>query len=467
MLSKGLFIIPLLAISTNLFAQTFEHETNKDGNNTITIIGYSGSKNDDIIIPKSIDGYNVTQIKKMISGSDYETEKIYIPNDITINLYITDELKTLRCGVIDQNVTILSNSSAFYYYSTPSSEIKLENIYSFGNQENTTRLIGSNRNTNLFYLGIIKVSYDDNTTESIVTYTFGTSNTQKLLFDETRFNNLLWAIDCHTQDKTYKKQNIISIDLRGLDQKISTESVNFSFGDFNPASLLNPGATVIVDENTRYTSSTLQDLTDYSAPAEDITNVIQYNRNDTKGWNSVCLPFDISEQDFPSEYDAKIYTISGAEENSILLSRVTEAIPAGTPCFVSTDAENWNLSLTERTISKDVKLNPQKVGDWQMVGSFSTQVIGKGKYKITADGQYISETQSADSKTFPFRCYLENNAPNGAPMRLDVNIENEEAITLIPDDAEPVTLTVYDLMGRPSTHQSLPHIQNGHKQIIR
>ena len=87
--------------------------------------------------------------------------------------------------------------------------------------------------------------------------------------------------------------------------------------------------------------------------------------------------------------------------------------------------------------------------NWQVVGSFTNETIGKGKYKLNSSGTEFGITNNEAATVTAFRCYLNYTGPQGAPNRLSVNIDEEASITLVPNDAEPQKVKLYDLMGRP------------------
>ena len=149
----------------------------------------------------------------------------------------------------------------------------------------------------------------------------------------------------------------------------------------------------------------------------------------------------------------KIYIVTAVTDQQINLTRVesTETlVEAGTPCFIYSKASEWTLSLANATIKSDVAAKTVPVGDnWQVVGSFTNETIGTGKYKLNSSGTEFGITNNEAATVTAFRCYLNYTGPQGAPNRLSVNIDEEASITLVPNDAEPQKVKLYDLMGRP------------------
>ena len=271
-------------------------------------------------------------------------------------------------------------------------------------------------------------------------------------FGTTRFKYLLSAL----QKKGADISAITKIDLSGMPDEPLNIGVKFTFDseNYDPSSELSNGAEVITDTMT-YTASGIKeiaDLTDFSAPQFTTCTNISYTRQNAMDWNSVCLPFDIKESDFGTDA-CKIYTVASATTETIDLKRVESeetVIPAGTPCFIKSTVETWNLSLSDVSLSSDV--TPQTIAideNWSVVGSFTTQIIGSGKYKLASNGSEFGITSGSSAKVFPFRCYIAPNGSNHAPTRMYVNLDDEASIMLVPDDEVPQRVKLFDLMGRP------------------
>lgn len=254
-------------------------------------------------------------------------------------------------------------------------------------------------------------------------YLFRTSKDSPWTFNQARFDDLISALR-----KAGKLENIKTIDLSGM----STTANPITFDG--------------VEQNFAY----IEDLTDYTAPSSALSTPIYYSRTNTQDWNSVCLPFPIRESDFPE--GTKIYTMTGGNEEKILLNRIgqDDLLAAGTPCFIKSDAETWDLNINA-TIPANITPNSetQEGNSWVLKGCFSKIELGTGKYKLNSEGSQFVRT-AENSHAWPFRCYLEpKNNGQGAPARLSVGVDEEASITLVPNDAEPQTVKLIDLMGRP------------------
>ena len=428
--------------------------------NSATITKYNGSEKS-VVFPKEItEGSNTypatsivgTRNTPVIPKSDVNVEELFIPAGITTIDYVTSDLSYLKTVVIEDGTKLTIIYSAFYINQNYESLKSLDNIIVLSTCEATPKqLISSNYMNSLLKVGEIKVYYQGNIDgETVQMYLFNLGDSADKPFGATRFKYLLSAIQKRGTDIS----KITKIDL----SKVPNDAkVYFTFDDeeYDPSSELSRGAIVITDNNS-YTASgnratTIIDKENFTAPQYSILTDITYNRSNTLKWNSVCLPFDIKETNFGGT--SKIYKVTAATNSQISLTRVENSetvVEAGTPCFIYSTAENWTLNLSDVTINSNVAPIPLPVGDnWQVVGSFTNETIGKGKYKLNSSGTEFGITNNEAATVTAFRCYLNYIGPQGAPNRLSVNIDEEASITLVPNDAEPQKVKLYDLMGRP------------------
>lgn len=457
-----------LFASQAVFAQSDYELTDIDENEkTATISKYTGSTEiTELVVPKVIGEYTITKIYKLQATTQTSVKRVYLPPQISITGKLMEDQVNLKCGVIDTLKSITPTTAFPFFYSSVTNALESIYVFSESKYENEA-LCGTNAASNLGYLGFVSIIYSDNKSEAVQTYggkgTDGSSS-KAADFNQAKYENLLWALTQHLKNIDLKSMaDIKTIDLSTLNQKVSTKSVTFSIENFNPNNQLSGSTTIILDNNTAYT--TITDLVNFSAPSSDITSTIHYSRGNTKDWNSVCLPFALSETDLPET--SKIYTISGGDGSTLNLTR-KGSVEAGEPCFIYSTAESWDLTLKDRSLSKDIKAgSSEEIDNWTIIGSFTTQTIGAGKYKLADNGQSLGITNGTDAKVYPFRCYLEYSGRNSAPARVDVSIDEEQTITLIPDDGEPQQVRLYDLMGHPVQHSDQPRLVKGKNIIIR
>lgn len=393
-------------------------------------------------IPSSVDGYNypVNELygpstnEKAVVPSSCEVKDIFIPSNIKRLFRVTRDNKFLETVTIE-NGDELTYAQSCFYFDWPSSSFKYLIIFN----NNKTYFTSMNGGQYLFKDCKITLKFLDNSNETIRMYFLDSD------FNDTKFGFLLSALKKRGTD-------IGSVSEISLSNNTNSSSYKMTF-NLNPniANELAFGAKVVFSSKT-YTSTNILDKVNFTPPSTNTTTYITYNRTNTHDWNSVCLPFDIKESDFGTS--CKIYTISAATNDQISLTRVetTETVvEAGTPCFIFSSADNWNLELSNVTISSNVAPKTINVGeDYQVIGSFTNETIGAGNYKLNSEGTEFGITESDAAKVTAFRCYIApTSTRTNAPAHLGVNIDEEASITLVPNDAIPQKVKLYDLMGRP------------------
>lgn len=132
---------------------------------------------------------------------------------------------------------------------------------------------------------------------------------------------------------------------------------------------------------------------------------ITYERTFETGWNSICVPFTITQSMLDSfgegyymaQYDDK--EILG-DKRAISLRR-TDSLVAGTPGFIySPESKRCTFSLSDVTLVESPSANGC------VRGAFISVKIGPGMYKLSADGQSFGITLSDDAICAPFRAYI-------------------------------------------------------------
>lgn len=393
-------------------------------NDHIEIRSYIGN-GPRITIPETIENLPVTTLYKLFVSDDKS--------------FVTDIL--IPSSIQKITSTVVSSAKNLKYIVIQSSEIQIVGSYYPFN------LSSSSANTCIFIDGIPNISGNEMTgtgwkgslsvsTKNKEENTISVYMKQYAKFSNTSFNYLIEALPLLGKNV----EDIIQIDLKDLPIPAS-----FSFKE--AALSLPPGAKVKVGDNEYINERYIIDKEDFDAPTTSVTTSIHYSRANTKEWNSVCLPFPIKESDFLG--DTRIYQMTSATEASINLTRIADhetVLPAGTPCFIYSDQDSWNLAIN-CTIPANVGPKTVQLEGWQLIGSFvNSGPLGTGKYKLNSAGNAFVQT-TASSTVTAFRCYLQPTSSN-APARLSVNIDEEASITLVPNDGEPQQVKLYDLMGR-------------------
>lgn len=438
-------------------AEDFTYTTS--GTNA-TIKQYNGSEKS-VVFPKIISEGDKTYYVTSIAGgantptiSNPNVEEIFIPAGITTIKFVTKDLSSLKSAVIEEEPDLKTIQYPFYITQNYLYNQSLDNIIVLSACAATPlQLISSYHSNLLLKVGEIKVYYQGNNDgETIQMYLFNKNGEDAdKPFGATRYKYLLSALQKRGTDiSTIREINLSKVP--------NDPKVFFTFDDeeYDPSSELSSGAKVIISDTECYANgdkyTIIPDKANFTAPENNITSNIFYSRENTKEWNSVCLPFDIKETDFGA--NCKIYTVTAAINDQINLTRVETpetVVEAGTPCFIYSTSDEWNLNLSNVTISNNVAPKTLDVdGNWEVIGSFTNETIGAGKYKLNSSGTEFGITNYENATVTAFRCYIApTSTRTNAPAQLSVNINEEASITLVPNDAEPQKVKLYDLMGRP------------------
>ena len=433
----------------------YTYKIENENKKQIWLFTYSDAgENTSLNIPSTIEHNNETySVTKLVGPYSAPTESdryfiqdgcvindIYFPSSLTEISCVSREKTTIKYAIFENgdNITNYGTYGIFYNNNTP---LSLEYVIIFNNSKKRLRssyLVGSS-NSEKFIENDITINYKDGTTEAVSMFLYYVTKGTNI-FDNTTFNNLISALQRRGTDLS----TISSIDL----SKVTTK-FTISFED-NPANMLPFGAQITTNKNGTYISTNIIDKVNFTAPTDDITANISYTRTNTRNWNSVCLPFDIKETDFGTK--SKIYTVTAASNDQISLTRVETVetvVEAGTPCFIYSNDDEWNLNITDATISNNVAAKTLDVEGYQVVGSFTNETIGTGNYKLNSEGTEFGRTNNESATVTAFRCYITSTGSQDAPARLGVNIDEEASITLVPNDAQPQKVILYDLMGHP------------------
>lgn len=196
----------------------------------------------------------------------------------------------------------------------------------------------------------------------------------------------------------------------------------------------------------------LTDKQDYYAPADIQADGVIYSRNNTQGYNSVCLPFDFTAEQVSSLFGegAKVMLFTGVESVDGNPASLTftylgegENVPAGTPCLVWCDTDTpWSMETSSRTLCGTPLL--VKGAGATLVGAFRSAALGTGYYKLNTAGTGFIST-AASSTVSPFRFY----------MQLDAPPAEAPAHTAMPEFAA-ISEPVQTMANSPARYQSQP-----------
>ena len=215
----------------------------------------------------------------------------------------------------------------------------------------------------------------------------------------------------------------------------------------------------------------LTDKADYYTPSSFTATTLTYSRSNTEGWNSVCLPFAVTAEDFGT--DARLETLTALTETdgtvTLHFNTPAAAPEAGTPCLVycPEGTDSWTLNKTNTTLVA----NPVSttVDGYSLNGSFVNATIGAGHYKLNAAGNAMGVTTDAGLVT-AFRCYVSPLSSAASIRSLAVH-HGEGTVSAVGNvqTASPASASFYDLTGRKVAKpvKGGLYIVNGRKVIVK
>lgn len=179
---------------------------------------------------------------------------------------------------------------------------------------------------------------------------------------------------------------------------------------------------------------TLNDAAGYVCEADFTAVSAHYERTMTSEWGTLCLPFEI-------QYDAqaayKFYRLKDVKTDVIVLSEVTENIPAGTPLLVRRPAESKVISLlaTDAAVTHTPAAGSTANG-LSLVGQYVvSDALAADSYIISNNtfwrvGDLIADKQNAAVKVGAFRAYLQADAQQPAKM-MDLSVEGDDVTEIV------------------------------------
>lgn len=199
-----------------------------------------------------------------------------------------------------------------------------------------------------------------------------------------------------------------------------------------------------------------------------------YERTNTGGMNSVCLPFDMTKTDvnggvFGTFHSTSISSAIGGESTGVAYFREVNEIKAGTPCLVKCESdEAWEIDLAGRYIVSAIDQSSA------IQGSYMKKTIGTGFFKVSCDGAGFSTT-TASSTVTPFRTYLDltyQSSIGGDESNVQsFNIIFKEEVTGISTTSVQNENQTFDLNGRMQNSLqkgvNVVRAQNGYKKILK
>lgn len=301
--------------------------------------------------------------------------------------------------------------------------------------------------------------------------------------------------------------DMTSIDLTQVEStvtSINTENANpnalyiFASSDATAlAALKNAGKNVIVNNVSE--KLTLTDGSDFYSPVDFTATEASFSRtpsivaDGTKGWQTLCLPFEASsitvdgvkKQWFTSDSDSGkdlwLKTFSASSGNTVEFSYNTSStIAANTPYIIAVPSgkwgEKWDLTGktlvfegTNVTISATGSSNrTSSYGDYNFVGKMAnSNVLG---YILNDDGTSFVLNNTGTGQVKPFTAYFTANTLSGIGTANSLNISSGGTTgieTPVAVDTEGDNAPTYNLSGQRVTKSYKGIVIKNGKKIIR
>lgn len=259
-------------------------------------------------------------------------------SDYTSGLYASGYTYTLTDGTITMSSTsgTAAESGAVGYkvYDSEGNLLYFSNKNSFSLPESVLTLLGDND-------PVVKVAQADGTDVVLPSPS------------ATTYELKVYRADATATDKSQ------TVYTDGTDETLPAISGNElvyiqTSGNTLPTSLIQNINYVNAANNTAYNVE-LTDKVDFYAPSSFTAETLHYTRSNTAGWNTVCLPFDVTPADFGDGSTVEQYS-NVADESGITFACFTPVegtLAAGTPCLVycPDDVTSWNITKTSVSIS--------------------------------------------------------------------------------------------------------------------
>ena len=284
----------------------------------------------------------------------------------------------------------------------------------------------------------------------------GTLNGQELesgltgTFEDKHLDN--GCANINVQDINIEIKNEDSIDIKPFGAYIDADAT------------VSCTAGVLLKETSNYINQTL-------ATYEGRTVTVFLSRNlQTSGWNTLCLPFDVSEDELTKNYGSdtrleELNSVTTAEDGTCTLcfTRATD-IEAGKcyliqPGAVSLSAFQFdNKTLITEPITTLTSTDGYTIS---FIGTFARTTIdgndtSKGTY-FTQNNKIYKVAQGRTITMNGFRCWIETSKPDALTKANIVHADGTTSIArIVPIGTTEDNHRIYDLQGIETQHP-LPH----------
>lgn len=192
-------------------------------------------------------------------------------------------------------------------------------------------------------------------------------------------------------------------------------------------------------------------------------------------WNTLCVPFAISEEEIKANFGegTLVEKLDAVNGNTVNFANATSIEP-GVPYLIKPTVAGTTYTFNGKEVSADA---PKTEGnaDVTFQGIYSpTDITNNGTVKaagVTQDGKVLFV--NAGSKTKAFRCFftISDNA-SIAPAMLKVSIKGVETAinSIVMDNSNATDNAIYNLQGQRVNGNSLTkgiYIKNGKKFAVK
>lgn len=192
-------------------------------------------------------------------------------------------------------------------------------------------------------------------------------------------------------------------------------------------------------------------------------------------WNTLCVPFAISEEEIKANFGegTLVEKLDAVNGNTVNFANAT-SIEAGVPYLIKPTVAGTTYTFNGKEVSADA---PKTEGndDVTFQGIYSpTDITKNGTVKaagVTEDGKVLFV--NPDSKTKAFRCFftISDNA-SITPAMLKISIKGVETAisSIVMDNSNATDNAIYNLQGQRVNGNSLTkgiYIKNGKKFAVK
>ena len=192
-------------------------------------------------------------------------------------------------------------------------------------------------------------------------------------------------------------------------------------------------------------------------------------------WNTLCVPFAISEEEIKANFGegTLVEKFDAVNGNTVNFANAT-SIEAGVPYLIKPTVAGTTYTFNGKEVSADAP-KPEGNDDVTFQGIYSpTDITNNGTVKaagVTEDGKVLFV--NAGSQTKAFRCFftISDNA-SITPAMLKVSIKGVETAinSIVIDNSNAADNAVYNLQGQRVNGNSLTkgiYIKNGKKFAVK